>query len=238
MAERILRVQSASPLYAQMMEQIRSDILRGVYPVGERIPTEHELETRYGVSRVTVRRALQELTNEGLLERKQGKGTFVAQPKMEIEERGVQGFHEACREAGMRPSVGWTRFQETPAGEAERTRLNLAPEASVLEIRRVLIADGEPVILETLCFSTAYAWLEGISLKGSLYRALQEYGVQAEKSIYDLSLRKADAEAAELLRVPEGETLLEADQVVYDQKGRPLHTGRKLIRGDKFTLRI
>ncbi len=238
MAERILRTESASPLYAQLMERIRGDIRQGLYPVGEKIPPEHELEERYGVSRVTVRRALQELTGAGLLERKQGKGTFVCQPRQAPPRRGEIGFHDSCRERGIVPSVGAVRIREREATAAERKKLGLGPEASVLEIRRVLKADGEPVILETCRFSMAYAWLESADLHGSLYSALQEYGIQAEKSIYDLSLRPAEQEEAELLQVKAGTALLAADQVVYDQRGRPLHTCRRLIRGDRYTLRI
>ena len=238
MPDSLLRVESASPLYAQLMERIRLDILQGVYPVGNRIPPEHELETRYAVSRVTVRRALQELTSSGLLERKQGKGTFVAQPRTEVPRRGVRGFHDACREMGLTPAVGQVRVREVPSTPEDRERLSLSPDADILEIRRVLTVDGEPVILEKNHFSMAYAWLESADLRGSLYRALQEYGIRAEKSIYDLSLKTAEAEEAALLNVEAGTVLLSEEQVVYDQRGRPLHTGSRLIRGDRYTLRI
>ena len=238
MGQGTLQMESVSPLYAQIMERIRMDILQGIYPVGSKIPTEHELEVRYTVSRVTVRRALQELTAAGLLQRKQGKGTFVSQPREERKARTLMGFHDACRETGKKPSVQKLRVRELDAAPEDRKRLNLPEDAQVLEIRRVLAADGEPVILEQNHFSMAYAWLENASLRGSLYRALQEYGVQAEKSIYDLSLVAADAEETALLQVAEGTTLLLAEQVVYDQKGRPLYTGRQLIRGDRYTLRI
>ena len=233
-----LRTVSASPLYAQIMEQIGADILRGVYPPGSRIPAEAELENRYGVSRVTVRRALQELAASGLLERKQGKGTFVSMPKQERKERPLRGFHEACREAGKRPSVISCAARERDASPGERSRLNLPEEARVLEIRRVLAADGERVALEKCSFSLAYGWLAQSELNGSLYDLLQEYGVRAEKSTYDLSLVQAPAEEAALLGIPEGTALLRMEQVVYDQRGRPLHTGVSLIRGDLFTLRI
>ena len=238
MPERLLRAESASPLYAQLMERLRMDILGGVYPVGERIPPEHELETRYSVSRVTVRRALQELTSAGLLERKQGKGTFVSLPKTANRIRDIQGFHDACREMGRKPAVGKIRIREQEATEKDRADLGLTPDARVIEIRRVLTADGEPVILEVNRFSMAYAWLESVNLKGSLYRALQEYGIQAEKSIYDFSMKRADPEEAELLQVEAGTPVMAVAQVVYDQKGRPLHTSDQLVRGEKYTLRI
>ena len=233
-----LRAESASPLYAQIMERIGADILRGVYPPGSRIPAEVELESRYGVSRVTVRRAIQELAASGLLERKQGKGTFVSMPKEERKERPLRGFHEACREAGKRPSVTSVFAREREASSGEKSRLNLPEEARVLEIRRVLAADGERVALEKCCFSLAFGWLAQSELTGSLYDLLQEYGVRAEKSTYDLSLAGAQAEEAALLGVPAGTALLRMEQVVYDQRGRPLHTGVSLIRGDRFTLRI
>ena len=233
-----LRADSANPLYVQIMEKIQQDILHGTYLPGSRIPTEQELENRYTVSRVTVRRALQELTNAGLLERKQGKGTFVSQPRIKRKDRALKGFHEACLEQGMKPSVLKYRIRELTSTPADRERLGLPDETQILEISRLLAADGNAVIWAVDHFSMAYAWLENAGVRGSLYRALQEYGVQAEKSIYDLSLHPASEKEAALLQVQEGGMLLRADQVVYDQKGRPLHTSLQLIRGDIFTLRI
>ena len=233
-----LKAVSASPLYAQLMEQLRLDILRGAYPVGEKIPAEHELERRYGVSRVTVRRALQELESAGLLERKQGKGTFVAPPKAEEIHRDLQGFHEVCKSDGRRPSAELIGVTETEAPEGDSRLLGLPAGARMLEIRRVLRADAEPVILETHHFSMAYSWLETAELTGSLYGILQEYGIHPEKSIYDISLVSAGPQEAAWLEIPEGTAVMAVMQVVYDQRGRPLHICRQLIRGDRYTLRI
>ncbi len=233
-----LRTDSVRPLYAQIVDRIGADILRGVYAPGSRIPAEAELEGRYGVSRVPVRRALQELTASGLLERKQGKGTFVSMPKEERADRPVRGFHEACRDAGKRPSAVLISAAEGDADADTRLRLNLPEEARVLTVRRVLYADGAPVALQRCCFSMAYAWLEQAELSGSIYDLLQEYGVRAEKSTYDLSLVRAGEEESRRLGVPEGSALLRAEQTVYDQRGRPLHTAVSLILADRFTLRL
>ncbi len=235
---RSLQAESYSPLYAQLMRQIRQDIHRGVYPVGSRIPPEHELEMNYGVSRVTVRRALQELTAEGLLERKQGKGTFVAAPRQKLRDRVPRGFHEACREAGLAAGVRLLSVKEIKADERDRLELQLSEDAAVVACTRLCLADGSPVILESDHFSTAYAYLESADLNGSLYRLLQDYGIRPEKSYYDIAMCPATGEASALLEVPEGTMLLCVHQAVYDQKGRPLHTSRLLIRGDRFTLRI
>ena len=235
---RTLQAVNFSPLYAQLMDQIRTDIRRGVYAVGSRIPPEHELEINYGVSRVTVRRALQELTAEGLLERKQGKGTFVSSPRAEIRERRPQGFHDACRAEGRVPGVRVIRVGEKQADAQERAELMLAEDSEVLECTRLLLADGKPVILETSQFSMAYAWLENADLNGSLYRLLQDYGVRAEKAIYDFSQREAGEKEAALLGTEPKALLMDLHTVVYDQKGRPLHISRQLIRGDRYTVRI
>lgn len=238
MGMRTLQAENFSPLYAQLMAQIRTDIHRGLYPVGSRIPPEHELETNYGVSRVTVRRALQELTGEGLLERKQGKGTFVAVPRAVVRERRLRSFHEACREEHRTPGTKVIRVQEMAADEQDRKELMLPEDAGIIECVRLRLADGQAVILENNHFSMAYAWLASADLNGSLYRLLQDYGIRAEKAIYDLSQKPAGKEEAALLETEEGSLLLQLKAVVYDQKERPLHTSTQLIRGDRYTVRI
>ncbi len=235
---RTLQAQTFSPLYAQLMDQIRSDIHRGLYAVGSRIPPEHELEINYGVSRVTVRRALQELTAEGLLERKQGKGTFVSMPRAEVRERRPQSFHDACRAEGRTPGCRVIRVLSRPADARDRAELLLPEDAGVVESVRLLEADGEPVVLEINHFSMAYAWLENADLNGSLYRLLQDYGIAPGTAVYDFSQRGASAEEAALLGTEAGTLLLGLHIVVYDQKGRPLHSSSQLIRGDRYTVRI
>ena len=235
---RTLQAESFSPLYAQLMNQLQADIHRGLYPVGSRIPPEHELEMNYGVSRVTVRRALQELTGEGLLERKQGKGTFVAMPKGKAVERKLRGFHDVCREAGRLPTAEVLSLREMPAEDRDREELNLPEESQVIECFRLLKADGEPVMLERNRFSMAYSYLAGADLQGGLYRCLQDYGVRPEKATWDIGQRNITAEEGRLLDAEEGNMLLAIRQVVYDQKGRPLHNSEQLIRGDRYTIRI
>ena len=91
MQEQFLEKKSQSPLYQQLMTRLKNDIVAGVYPAGGRIPSEQVLCDTYGVSRVTVRKAMLDLVQEGLLVRRQGKGTFVAEEK--IRRGGEHGFH-------------------------------------------------------------------------------------------------------------------------------------------------
>ena len=233
-----LQSESFSPLYHQLMQRIRGDIERGVYPVGSRIPPEHELEKLYLVSRVTVRRALAELTSEGLLERKQGKGTFVASPRGSLPLKNLHSFHDSCKLNRVKPSIDVIHVRETEAGAEAAEGLNISRGSRVLEILRVCRADGVPVVLERNHFSMAYAWLQDQDLSGSLYNILREYGVEPKLALHDVSLRFADKDEAELLETEEGAPLICLHEVIYDQRGRPLHNSVQLIRGDRFVFRI
>ena len=84
----------------------------------------------------------------------------------------------------------------------------------------------------------AYAWLQDQALSGSLYTLLREYGVEPKLAVHDVSLRFATAEEAQLLAIKEGMPLACLHEVIYDQRGRPLHTSVQLIRGDRFVFRI
>jgi len=233
-----LRTESISPLYHQLMQRVRNDIEKGTYPVGSRIPPEHELEAVYQVSRVTVRRALAELTEAGLLVRKQGKGTFVSVPRISQNLKSVHSYHDACRQNGVAPGTRVIRVKEAEADETDRKELRLNPEDRVLETVRVRLADGEPVVLEKNHFSMAYAYLADADLSGSLYEILREYGVEPRQGIHDISLGFAAEAQARYLGVEQGTPLLRLHEVIYDQKGRPLHNSQQWIRGDRFVFRI
>ena len=233
-----LQTVSSSPLYHQLMQRIREDINGGIYPVGSRIPPEHELEESYHVSRVTVRRALQELTAEGLLERKQGKGTFVSVPRMSQNLKHVQSFHDACRAAQVKPGTRMVHTLEKKADALDQADLGLPDGARVVETLRVRLADGEPVVLEQNHFSMAYAYLKEADLTGSLYRVLQDYGVEPGQASHEVSLCLAGEREAALLGTEKGTPLLKLREVVYDQRGRPLHNSQQWIRGDRFVFRI
>lgn len=233
-----LQADSSSPLYHQLMQRITADIERGTYPTGSRIPPEHELEQTYQVSRVTVRRALAELTSEGLLERKQGKGTFVSAPRSNLPLKSLHSFHDSCRLNRVKPSTDVIHVKETAAAGADAEELNLSAGGRVLEILRVRRADGVPVVLERNRFSMAYAYLQDQDLTGSLYSVLREYGVEPKLALHDVSLRFAAEEEAKLLETETGTPLVCLHEVIYDQRGRPLHNSVQLIRGERFVFRI
>jgi len=235
--EKALHFDSASPLYRQLMQRIRADIASGVYPVQSRIPSEAELGETYQVSRVTVRKALAELTREGLLRRMQGKGTYVCMPRLKTNLREVTSFHEACLMMGCTPGTRVISSAMVTADDTTKEALALTGNEAV-EIVRLRLADQSPVMLETNRFSSKYASLLTEKLNGSLYHLLSKQGVEAASGVHEISLCYATPHQAKLLEVEVGTALLQLDQVIFDQHGAPLHTSHQVIRGDRFTFRI
>lgn len=235
--EKVLHSDSASPLYRQLMQRIRADIASGVYAVHSRIPSEAELGDTYQVSRVTVRKALAELTREGLLRRMQGKGTYVCAPRLKSNLREVTSFHEACLMMGCTPGTKVISAQTIRVEDDTREMLGLSSDEAV-EIIRLRMADGEPVMIETNRFPMKYAGLLKEELTGSLYHMLSKQGIEAASGVHEISLCYATAQQAKVLEVEVGAALLQLNQVIYDQHGALLHTSHQVIRGDRFTFRI
>ena len=233
-----LQAESSSPLYHQLMQRLAEDIERGKYAVGCRIPPEHELEALYNVSRVTVRRALAELTSEGMLERKHGKGTFVSTPRISQDLKSIHSFHDACKQNGFQGGTIVIHVKETDADIADLQELKIHKGEKILETLRVRTADGVPVVLERNHFSLAYSYLENENLSGSLYSILRDYGIEPKQASHDISMTFASEAQAKLLSIETGSPLMKLHEVVYDQKGRPLHNSLQLIRGDRFVFRI
>lgn len=229
---------SANPLYKQIAAGIRADIEDGTYPTDSKIPSEEELCALYDVSRITVRKALEELAEEGLLVRRQGKGTFVSVPQVDVDVKPITSFHDACRAVGKVPSTKVLSSQTVRASKEDIAELNVDSDARVVEIDRIRLADNEPVILERNHFPFVYSYLLESDLSGSLYNLLRAYGIEPSKASHDVSLISADENKSTLLGVEVGSPLLFLHEVIYDQKGRPLHISHQYIRGDKFILKI
>ena len=233
-----LEKKSQSPLYQQLMMRLKNDILSGAYPPGGRIPSEQWLCDAYGVSRVTVRKALLDLVQEGLLVRRQGKGTFVADERIQRDLAHITSFSDACRQMGHAAGsrLVCAQWEEASAEDAER--LGVAPGERLVEICRLRLCDGEPVMLEINRFPAAYAFLLDAPLDGSLYALLREHGVVPSSASHDISLGHATPLVSRHLGAEVGDALLLLDELVLDQHGQPLHLSRQWIRGDRYTFRI
>ena len=238
MQEKPLEKKSQSPLYQQLMTRLKNDIMAGVYPAGARIPSEQLLCDTYGVSRVTVRKAMLDLVQEGLLVRRQGKGTFVANERIQRDLQQITSFSTACRQMGHSASARLISAELVEATPEDAEKLNLSSQSRVVEICRLRLCDNEPVMLEINRFPESYAFLLDADAESSLYEQLAQRGVKPASAVHDISLGHATPLVSRHLGCIQGDALLLLDELVLDQHGEPLHLSRQWIRGDKYTFRI
>lgn len=225
------------PLYLQVKELIKSTLIAREYKNGEKLPTEMELCQQYKVSRITVRKAVEELCHEGFLVKKQGKGTFVKQKKMQRKMEHLLSFTQACAGNGMEPSAIVLKREIVRLEAWIAEEFGLKPEMGMVKIRRLRKADGIPIMLEDNYYPyDAFQKLMEESLEGSLYQLLEEkyqISVESARDTY-LDGVKADAEQASLLEVSYGEPLFCMKMKVYDSQGRLVHIGIEHIVCERY----
>lgn len=233
-----LNTETSSPLYVQMMQKIKNSISNGELRTGTRIAPEQELCRIYGVSRITVRKAISELEKQGILEKKQGKGTFVTVPAIHRKLHAVNSYHDTCRMNGQKPSTKVLVSRTAIASKSDVEELGVAQGARIVETVRVHFADRIPVIVEENHFSMAYSYLLESDLNGSLYNLLSECGAEPAQATHVISLKKSSKQISQVLKIEENTPVMYLHEIIYDKKGRPLHTSSQYIRGDIFSFRI
>lgn len=226
---------SSIPLYQQLKDAITADIRNEKFPKGSRMLSELELEKKYSVSRITVRRAMKELCEEGLLVKKQGKGTFVMGGEINAELGKVYGFHDYMEAHGKKvESVvlerGVVKLRKDLAKEMQ---LSIADD--VYYIRRVMSTDSVPVMIDS-----SYIPLSRLPLfdrkfddSDSVFRILRdEYNVKFGKYYKVLKVLKAGREMAQLLDCSPGEPLFDLYKISYDVNEVPMHLSISYVRGE------
>ena len=234
---------SSTPLYAQLMAEISSRVDDGTYAVGERIPSEEKLIDMYGVSRITVRRAIKELVEGGLLVKRPGKGTYVNEPQVKAkftQDNDVNSFTSACEENGMVAGAHLVACEEVPAIAAERAFFG--DDSRLLLIERVRTADGVPIMVEENYLPVAdYGFLEEANLENTSLFSLIFDRLQRKPCLNEpctLDIEKASPTLAAHLDVPCGEPLFLFVGRYFDEDGRPMYLGKQHIVGSRYTFRI
>ncbi|GBD16970.1 HTH-type transcriptional repressor DasR [bacterium HR26] len=224
------------PKYRQL-QQVLEELIDRLQP-GDPLPPERQLELEYGVSRVTVRQALQQLVLAGRLERIQGRGTFVARPKLE-QVLALTSFTEDMIQRGLRPGSRTLGVEQLAASPSVAQHLRLPEGSPVLMLRRLRLADDEPMALETVYLpASRFPDLTQTDLTNrSLYAWLAErHGVELTHATQTIEATVLGAEEARLLEVAPGIPAFRLERVSYDQFGRPVELVRSLYRGDRYKL--
>lgn len=229
------------PMYEQVINVIKDEIQRGVFKPQSKIPTEPELSERFGVSRITIRRAIEELCKQGIVEKKQGKGTFVTASKfVRNMDQAPMSFTEVCRANGTKAAAKIIEAGiVTPEDPYVINTLGLKPGENAVRIFRLRYAGDEPLVLEDNYFPMEYSYLLGIDLENdSLYRYLrEEKHIELQRSNTRVRIIKADAKLAKILGVPKNSPQLEMSGYVTNfADGKVVHTSYRVGFGESFEL--
>lgn len=230
---------SPVPLYYQVQQDLASSIASGALPPGAQLPTEDELIRRYGMSRTTVRKAIQELERLGLIEIRRGRGTFVRADKLAQEFAELTGFVEDMVEMGVRPSARLLGAAPSRADEAVARQLRVPIGAEVMHIRRVRLGDGVPMSLdETFLPIDLGRKVAGDDLEVYPIFSLLEkkYDTPLVEADYRVEAVSAAPGVAEALEVVEGSPILLIERVSYTTGGRPVDFETLHYRGDRIKL--
>lgn len=232
---------SAEPLYAQLRDELRALIRNEDYKPDEQFPGDLDLAKAYGVSRVTVRQAVGELVDEGLLIRKPGKGTFVCRPKIRRQLINVAGFTARVQAAGLHPGSKLL-LKEVVRGDYDLCeRLAVPFAARILHVRRLRLTEGEPTSIEDAHLSLdRFPELEHLDLNSqSLYQFLEEkYQVRPGQAHRLLDLAYATAEEGHLLDIPRGAPLFLLRATVRSTAGDVIEYVKIRFRGDRFRFEV
>lgn len=239
-ARDILGPDSPVPKHYRIREILRRRIRD--MEVGEMLPTEAELCEAYGVSRTTVRKALERLAYEGLVHRVQGKGTFVAPPK--LKGRYVQtsaGFYDEASSRGLHLRTEILEQVRVEAHDRIAAELGLRAGDPVMKLVRLRFVDEAPMLLsysyvsEDLCPGIT----EQDFVKGSLYAVMRRvYGVEIHRGIRVIESAVCDGEEAKLLGIRPNAPLLVVAGTMYDSSGAPVEYGIAKHRGDRSQVEI
>jgi GntR family transcriptional regulator len=224
------------PLYFQLKEIIEKKIDSGEWKPGDKIPSENDLQASYDVSRNTAQKALNELVSEGLLERKQGKGTFVSKPKIDQSLTSFYSFSKVMSNKGMSPKDIILKLDVKKVNYKFAKELHIETGEEIVTLQRVRTANGEPIIFETSYIpSVLVPGLSVIDLENdSLYDLLEKkYGITVSKAIETFEPVLTREEESMYLDIETGSPSLLLDRTAYDPSGRPVEFCRSIVRGDR-----
>ena len=233
----VSRFAAAVPLYIQIAEGLLDQIESGELSPGDRLPSERKLSEGLGVNRMTLRRALRLLETQGLLVRRRGHGTYVAEPKIERQASQLVPFTRGMERRGYVPGARVITLEKRPAEAAVAQELGLSISAPVYFLRRLRLINQEPVMLERLTVPAhRFPDLERYDLSSrSVYDVMEkEYGITVVRARQSLEPVVATEYEAELLEIKPGAPLMLERRLGLDQEDQPVEHGKDLYRGDRF----
>ncbi|GHI00439.1 GntR family transcriptional regulator [Neobacillus kokaensis] len=228
---------SVIPLYHQLKERLKEAIEAGRWTPGDKIPSENQLVDQFGVSRNTAKKAIEELVQEEILYRIQGKGTFVAKPKLQQSLMGFYSFSRVLKEKGLNPRDIILKVEEVQPTEKIQKALELGKTEMVIEMKRLRCANNEPYILESSFIpKSVVSNPEQLKRVGeiSLYDLFaQQFNIvvtKAKEAFEPVLIRPLESE---YLQTEAGQPALLLERTAYDINGMPVEFCISIVRGDR-----
>ena len=223
------------PLYAQFSQHIEQAIRSGQLEAGTSLPSERELAKISKLSRVTIRKAVQQLVRDGLVVQKQGSGTSVAHQTGRVQQSlsRLTSFSEDMQRRGLKPESKWLERGIFPPSPEETMTLGLTADANVARVSRLRIADGKPLAVERASLSSQLL-PDPQNIEGSLYAHLGKSNNKPTRAIQRISADILQGKDAHLLDLPDGSAGLRIQRISYLGSGQIVEFTRSVYRGDAY----
>jgi GntR family transcriptional regulator len=225
------------PLYHQLGGILKADIESGKWRSGDQLPTESNLAEQFGISKITVRQALEELVELGYIRREQGRGTFVAPRKFAEGPRGLTSFTDEMKRHEL---VASSRVLSQSIAEADAKvadALGVPVKSEIFVLRRVRLASGEAVTVQTAHLPAAFVpglkVDDGASLYDILQRRFHLHPARAREVYFAAA---ADKQAAKLLGIPAGSPVFTVERVTFLPNEKPFEFVQSVVRGDRYSI--
>ena len=229
------------PAHSRISDWLQGLIVSGALQPGDKLPSEVEIASALGVSRMTLRQALGAIEAKGLIDRRRGRfgGNFVATARLEFDHSGLGGFTEQMRRFHLQAGAHVIRARTRRPTAEVRRGLHLRRGEEVHEILRVRSANGEPIVLEEAYLpAAAFPGLLSADLTGSLYTAMREYDAAPFSAEEHIEATQATEQQADLLSVKPGDPLLLITRTSLSKKGVAVEYSRDFHRSDRSRIRI
>lgn len=235
MAEHILNPNTDIPMYKQLSEILLDKINNGIFKPGSKLPSESEMIKTYGVSRITIRSAIAELTEDGVLNSIKGKGTFVATPKSLYTADDHYGFTRSCQIAGKKAATRVINKDLVYPPASVAGFLNIPTTEKIIMIQRLRYVDGSEILIETNHYPMSFSFLLNENLDSSLFDLLGEkYDITVSRSIRTLEACMPTEEEARILHISMETPLLLFKDRHLDRNDRPLFTSKQVYCSERL----
>jgi GntR family transcriptional regulator len=221
-----------SPLYMQVARKLSQDVREGRYQVDQALPSERLLSEQLDVSRVTARKAIDQLVEQGLVVRRRGSGNYVA-PRIEQPLSNLSSFSEQLRQRGYKPGSQWLSRSLVIAGAEDQLSLGLSPNARVARLERLRLAD-DVVMAYEVSVIPASVLPRPDAVGNSLYEHLNKSGNMPVRALQHIRAMNAGDELAEQLGVPVGQAVLFITRVGYLESGQAVELTHSYCRSDHY----